>query len=232
MDTYPQWIDIQGDDGTFSAYLAVPRSGKGPGIVLIQEIFGVNAHIRSVADQYAADGFVVLVPDMFWRQAPRVELGYDEQDWGKAVALMQKADVAQAQQDLAATAKTLRGLPGVEGKIQSVGYCWGGRMSYLAAANGHVDGAVAYYGGGIQNCLDRADDIKVPLLMHFGGKDSHIPMDAVRSVAERFGIREEVEIHVYPEAEHGFNCSHRSSYNQRAASEAHGHTLIFLSDNL
>jgi carboxymethylenebutenolidase len=94
-----------------------------------------------------------------------------------------------------------------------------------------VDAAVAYSGGGIQNCLDRADDIKVPLLMHFGGKDSHIPMDAVRSVAERFGIREEVEIHVYPEAEHGFNCSHRSTYNQRAASEAHGHTLIFLSEN-
>jgi carboxymethylenebutenolidase len=231
MDTYPQWIDIHGDDGKFGAYLAVPRSGKGPGILLIQEIFGVNAHIRSVADQYAADGFVVLAPDMFWRQQPRVELGYDEQDWARAAAFMQKADVAKAQQDIAATAHALRALPGVGPKIASVGYCWGGRMSYLAGANGHVDAAVAYYGGGIQNCLDRADDIKVPLLMHFGGKDSHIPMDAVRTVAERFGIREEVEIHVYPEAEHGFNCSHRSTYNQRAASEAHGHTLIFLSEN-
>jgi len=105
-------------------------------------------------------------------------------------------------------------------------------MSYLAAANGHVDAAVAYYGGGIQHCLDRAEDIQVPLLLHFGGKDSHIPMDAVRSVAERFGIREEVEIHIYPQAEHGFNCSHRASYHQKAAAEAHGHTLIFLSENL
>jgi carboxymethylenebutenolidase len=231
MDTYPQWIDVEGDDGTFAAYLALPRSGHGPGILLIQEIFGVNAHIRSVADQYAADGFVVLAPDMFWRAEPRVELGYDEKDWAKAAALKQQTDTGKAQADIAAAVKALRALPGVEGKVCSVGYCWGGQMSYLAAANGHVDAAVAYYGGGIQNQLDRADDIKVPLLMHFGGKDQHISMDAVRSIAERFGIREEVEIHVYPNAEHGFNCSHRSTYNQRAAAEAHGHTLIFLSEN-
>jgi len=230
MDSNTKWIDVQGDDGTFQAYLALPRGGSGPAIVLIQEIFGVNAHIRSVAEQYAADGYVVLAPDLFWREGAHIELGYDDADWKKAVALKGKTDTDKAVADVAATVKALRALPGVGGKVASIGYCFGGLLSYLTAANGTVDAAVAYYGGGIQNALERADDVTVPLLMHFGGKDSHIPQDAVRSIAERFGERDNVEIHIYPEAEHGFNCSHRGSYHQRSAAEAHGNTLLFLSE--
>jgi len=231
MDSNTKWIDVQGDDGVFQAYLALPRGGSGPGIVLIQEIFGVNAHIRSVAEQYAADGYVVLAPDLFWRQGAHIELGYDDADWKKAVALKGKTDTDKAVADVAATVKALRALPGVGDKVASIGYCFGGLLSYLTAANGTVDAAVAYYGGGIQNALDRADDVTIPLLMHFGGKDGHIPQDAVRSIAERFGERDNVEIHIYPEAEHGFNCSHRGSYHQRSAVEAHGNTLLFLSEN-
>ena len=230
MDSNTKWVDVHGDDGTFQAYLALPRGGSGPGIVLIQEIFGVNAHIRSVAEQYAADGYVVLAPDLFWREGAHIELGYDDADWKKAVALKGKTDTGKAVADTAATVKALRALPGVGGKVASIGYCFGGLLSYLTAANGTVDAAVAYYGGGIQNALERADDVTVPLLMHFGGKDSHIPQDAVRSIAERFGERDNVEIHIYPEAEHGFNCSHRGSYHQRSAVEAHGNTLLFLSE--
>ncbi|MBB3223011.1 dienelactone hydrolase family protein [Pseudoduganella umbonata] len=230
MDSDTRWIDIQGDDGTFQAYQALPRGGKGPGIVLIQEIFGVNAHIRSVAEQYAADGYVVLAPDLFWRQGAHIELAYDEADWKKAVALKGATDTQKAVADVAATIRALRGLDGVQ-NVASIGYCFGGLLSYLAAAAGNVDAAVAYYGGGIQNQLDKADDVTVPLLMHFGGKDSHIPNDAVKSIAERFGDRDNVEIHVYPDAEHGFNCSHRGSYHQRSAVEAHGHTLLFLAEN-
>jgi carboxymethylenebutenolidase len=225
-----QWIDIQVDDGTFQAYHALPRGGKGPGIVLIQEIFGVNAHIRSVADQYAADGYVVLAPDLFWREGAHIELGYDETDWPKAVALKGASSNDKAVADIAATIEVLRGLDGVS-KVASIGYCWGGLLSYLTAASGGVDTAVAYYGGGIQNELDKADQVTVPLLMHFGGKDSHIPPEAVKSIAERLD-RENVEIHVYPEAEHGFNCSHRGSYHQRSAAEARGNTLVFLSETL
>ncbi len=231
MDSNTRWIDVQGDDGTFQGYLALPRSGSGPGIVLIQEIFGVNAHIRSVAEQYAADGYVVLAPDLFWRQGAHIELGYDDADWKKAVALKGATDTAKAVADVAAAVRTLRGMQGVGPKVASIGYCFGGLLSYLTAANGTVDAAIAYYGGGIQNQLDRADDVAIPLLLHFGGKDSHIPQDAVKSVAERFGDRDNVEIHVYPEAEHGFNCSHRASYHQRSAVEAHGHSLLFLSEN-
>jgi carboxymethylenebutenolidase len=118
------------------------------------------------------------------------------------------------------------------GKVASIGYCFGGLLSYLAAARAGVDAAVAYYGGGIQNQLDKADAITGPLLMHFGGRDDHISPTDVKHIAERFMDRENVEIHVYREAQHGFNCSHRESYHQRSSVEAHGHTLLFLADNL
>ena len=233
METNSQWIDVDSGDGKFGAYLSLPRGGKGPGIVLVQEIFGVNQHIRNVADQYAADGYVVLAPDLFWRDGARIELGYDDAGWKRAVELMNATDFAKAQADIAATVKTLRALDAVgDEKVASIGYCFGGRLSYHTAANGLVDAAVCYYGGGIQNGLDRADQIKVPLLMHFGEEDSHIPLDAVEKIAERFENNDNVEIVVYPEAEHGFNCSHRDSYNQRAAAEAHGNTLIFLGQEL
>lgn len=233
METNSQWIEIDGADGSFGAYLSLPRGGKGPAIVLLQEIFGVNQHIRNVADQYAADGYVVLAPDLFWRHGARIELGYDEAGWKRAVELMQATDFAKAQQDIAATLKVLRGLDAVgDNKVAALGYCFGGRLSYHTAANGLVDAAIAYYGGGIQNALERAPEIKVPVLMHFGARDDHIPLDAVKSIAQTFEHNEQVEIHVYDHAEHGFNCNHRSSYHQRAAAEAHGNSLVFLSEQL
>jgi carboxymethylenebutenolidase len=233
METNSQWIDIDTADGKFGAYLSLPRGGKGPAIVLLQEIFGVNQHIRNVADQYAADGYVVLAPDLFWRHGARIELGYDDAGWKRAVELMNATDFAKAQADIGATIKALRALDATAGqKLASIGYCFGGRLSYHTAANGLVDAAVCYYGGGIQNALDRAADIKVPVLMHFGAADSHIPLDAVKSIAERFEENDEVEIHVYDGAEHGFNCNHRSSYNQRAAAQAHGNSLVFLGEQL
>jgi carboxymethylenebutenolidase len=231
MDLSTQWITVAGPDGEFDAFLALPRSGHGPALLLLQEIFGVNDHIRSVAGQYAADGYVVLAPDLFWRQGRRLEFGYDEADWARAAQCMQRADVAQAQADIGAAAAALRATPGAEGSLAVLGYCWGGRMAFLALANGHADHAVAYYGGGIQDCLQRADDIQAPLLLHFGARDRHIPRQAVGAIAERFEHSENVEIHLYPEAEHGFNCNHRASYHQRSAAEAHGHTLLFLSEN-
>ncbi|ANJ55986.1 Carboxymethylenebutenolidase [Pseudomonas fluorescens] len=232
MSVTTQWIEIDSADGKFGAYLAIPHTRKGPGIVLIQEIFGVNEHIRSVAEQYAADGYLVIAPDLFWRNGQRIELDYDEAGWKRAVELMNATDVGQAQKDIELAIDALKAQPGLEGGIASIGYCFGGLLSYHTAANGLVDVAVAYYGGGIQNQLERADEIEVPLLMHFGEEDSHIPLDAVEKIAERFENNDNVEIVVYPEAEHGFNCSHRDSYNQRAAAEAHGNTLIFLGQEL
>lgn len=144
-----RWIDLPGAGG---AYLASPPAGHGPGLLfLLQEIFGVNEHIRAVADSYALDGFTVLAPDVFWRQAPRVELGYvgDERQRGIALATaLQPMDVAA---DLRSAIATLRGRPEVAGgKVGAIGYCMGGRLAFQAAALGGVDAAVAYYGGGIQ----------------------------------------------------------------------------------
>ncbi|MHC8326387.1 dienelactone hydrolase family protein [Pseudomonas sp. LB1P83] len=232
MSVTTQWIEIDSPDGKFGAYLAIPHTRKGPGIVLIQEIFGVNEHIRSVAEQYAADGYLVIAPDLFWRNGQRIELTYDEAGWKRAVELMNATDIDKAQADIKLAIDALDAQPGLDGGIASIGYCFGGLLSYLTAANGLVEVAVAYYGGGIQNYLDRADEIEVPLLMHFGEQDSHISLEAVEKIAERFDNNDNVEIVVYPEAEHGFNCSHRDSYNQRAAAEAHGNTLIFLGQEL
>src|SRR3990172_5012177 len=167
-----RWIDIKAHDGgSFKGYLSLPhhtdKGAKGPGIVLIQEIFGVNSHIRAVADQYASDGYTVLAPDMFWRVQPMADLGYDPDDMQKGMGYMQKMDFAAGAKDLAATVAALRGLPECSGKIASLGYCMGGTLSYLCAANAGVDAAVCYYPGGIQNRLAEARKIKYTLMVHF-----------------------------------------------------------------
>lgn len=232
-----RWIDIKAQDGgRFKAYLSLPHhvedAVKGPGIVLIQEIFGVNSHIRAVADQYASDGYTVLAPDLFWRMQPMVDLGYGEKDFAKGIEYMQKMDFAAAVQDLAASVSALRSLPECTGKVASLGYCMGGMLSYLCAANTGVDAAVCYYGAGIHTKLEEAAKIKCPLLFHFAGNDSYIPASAVAAVKQTFGGREGVRIEVYPGVDHGFNCWDRSAYNQQSSALAHGRSLSFLATTI
>ncbi len=232
MSVTTRWIDIPTGNDSFGGYLALPKGGKGPGIIIIQEIFGVNAHIRDVAEQYALDGYVALAPDIFWRTQPRAELGYVGADRDKGIELMQKTDVTLAVADIGATAEVLRKLPEANGKVATVGYCFGGRLAYLAAAAGSVDAAIAYYGGGIQNQLDEAAKIKMPILFHYAENDHGIPVSAVGEVKERFAGRDNAEVYLYQNAEHGFNCSLRASYNQHASALAHGRTLTFLAQHL
>ncbi|KND57174.1 Dienelactone hydrolase family [Candidatus Burkholderia verschuerenii] len=227
-----RWIDIPTDTDSFQGYLAVPKTGSGPAVIILQEIFGVNGHIRSVADQYAADGYVALAPDVFWRVQPRVELGYEGADREKAMELLNKTNLDKAVADVGAAAKALRALPEVTGKVAAIGYCFGGRLAYLAAAQGTIDVAVAYYGGGIQNALDQADQIKSPIQFHYGELDAHIPMDAVDSVRQRFAGRKDSALYVYPQADHGFNCGDRASFNAKASALAHGRTLTFLGEHM
>ncbi len=225
-----QWIDIAAHDGgTFKAYVSIPPTGTGPGIVLCQEIFGVNEHIRGVADQYAADGYVVVAPDIFWRQQPRVDLGYSDADFQAGFALMKGMDFPLAIKDLISTVAALRARPEVTGKVASLGYCMGGALSYLSAAHAGVDAAVCYYGGGIHTMLDRAAMINVPILMHFAEKDGFIPTSAVASIKQAFADKPDASIQTYPDVDHGFNCWGRPMYNQRAAALARGRTLEFLS---
>jgi carboxymethylenebutenolidase len=227
-----QWIDIAATSGgKYGAYLSLPPAGKGPGIVLFQEIFGVNRHIRAVADQYALDGFVVLAPDLFWREAPRVELGYEGADRERALQLMKGADPKLLAEDIKTSVAALRARPELAGKAGAIGYCMGGRLAYIAAATAGVDAAVCYYGGGIQDQLDRAASIKCPIQFHYGAKDTAIPMEAVEKVKAAF-TGKKAQFWIYPDAGHGFNCWDRSAYHAPSAALAHGRTLVFLAPAL
>lgn len=227
-----RWIDMQGGAGAgFGGYLALPPAGQGPGLVVFQEIFGVNAHIRGVAEQYALDGFVVLAPDIFWRQAPKVQLGYEGAERERGIELMKQLRQDDLLADIRASVATLRGLPETQGRpVGAVGYCLGGRLAYLAAAHTDVDAAVAYYGGGIHDQLGVAGKIKAPVQFHYAETDAGIPLTAVDQVRDAMGTRGEV--HVYPGATHGFNCWDRASYEPKSAALAHGRTLEFLARHL
>jgi carboxymethylenebutenolidase len=226
-------LSIPSHDGkAFDAYLSLPPKGTGPGLIIIQEIWGVNEHIRTVADQYALDGYVVLAPDVFWRQKPGVDLQYTEADTQFAYQYMNNLDGPNAVADLMDTAKALRARPEVTGQIGSVGFCMGGRLSYALAATGAVDAAVCYYGGRIQDNLEVAPAIQVPILFHYAELDDHIPATAVNAVQQAFAGRNIAQFHVYPGVGHGFNCWGRPLYKQRAAALARGRTLQWLAENL
>jgi len=217
------------DGQEFEAYLALPPTGSGPGLIIVQEIWGVNAHIRAVADQYALDGYVVLAPDVFWRQKRGVDLAYDEAGTQEARSHMMALDAPNAIADLVSTAKALRNRSEVTGQIGAIGFCMGGRLAYQLAATNAVDAAVCYYGGGIQNHVNLAPSISGPILFHYAQLDSHISLGDVDTVKQAFDSRSSAEFHIYEGASHGFNCWGRPLYNQRASALAHGRTLTWLS---
>lgn len=226
------WISISGSNGSFDAFVALPPAGRGPGLLLLQEIFGVNEHIRAVAEQYALDGFVVLAPDVFWQQQRRLDIGYTPDDIQRGRALAMAADKAALQRDLVDSARALRARPEAQGqRVGAVGYCMGGRLAYVAAACAHVDAAVAYYGGGIQDMLDLAPHIGCPMQFHYGALDANIPLSAVDQVRAAMAGKP-AEIHVYEQADHGFNCWARKSYHAPSAALAHARTLQFFAERL
>lgn len=226
------WTTITGSAGSIDAYLALPPAGRGPGLVLLQEIFGVNQHIRTVAEQYALDGFVVLAPDVFWQQQRRLDIGYTADDIQRGRALAMAADRAALQRDLADAVKHLRARPEVQGRgIGAFGYCLGGRLAYLAAATAGVDAAVAYYGGGIHDMLELAPQVSCPMQFHYGALDANIPLTAVDKVRAAMAGKP-AQVFVYDAADHGFNCWARGSYHAASAALAHGRTLQFLAEQL
>jgi carboxymethylenebutenolidase len=229
-----QWIDIAVPDATgFAGYLSLPPTGKGPGIVLIQEIWGVNEHIRMVADQYAASGYVVLAPDLFWRMEKRVDLEYNDAGNARAFDFYGRVDTAQATLDMAAAVALLRKHPNIDGKVATLGYCLGGQLAYRAAVASAADAAVCYYGGGIHQHLDIAKDVSQPILFHYASNDAHIGQDVVGQVKAAFAGKANATFFDYAGAGHGFNCWGRTAvYNQRAAALAQGRTLMFLSEHL
>lgn len=215
---------IATDGFTLGAYDAMPKGEARGAVVVIQEIFGVNVHIREVCDGYAADGFFAIAPALFDRVQRGVELGYDQAAMGQGIELaMQKVDQGNALLDLQAAIDEA----GRHGKVGVVGYCWGGLMAYLCACRLEgVSAAVGYYGGGIAGVASETPNC--PTMLHFGEKDAHISMSDVDKVRS---ARPEVEVNVY-DADHGFNCDHRESYDEAASKLARERTLAFFSQHL
>ena len=222
-------IEIEAaDGGTFQGYLSLPEGGTGPGLVVLQEIFGVNAHIREVCDTFAEEGYVTLAPDLFWRVEPGLQLGYGDADREKAFAVLGRFDEDRCAEDIAQTVAHLRAHEACEGGVGAMGFCLGGKLAYLAATRAGVECAIGYYGVGIENNLDELDRANCPILLHFAGEDSHVPPASVAKIEAACAEREATEIHTYPGAEHGFNCDARPSYSRPTAIMAHSRSIALL----
>lgn len=227
------WISVKNTrNEQFDAYVSLPPTGRGPGLVILQEIFGVNEHIRAVADQYAADGYCVIAPDIFWREGRKIELAYDPQGFERGLGLLGKLNIDQTAIDLQATVTALKQQSACTGKVGSLGFCMGGLLSFIAAAEAGVDTAVCYYGGGIHQHLDRAKKIRCPVLFHFADQDAYIPQQAVQAVRKSLGGRKNVRVIVHAGVDHGFNCWRRPAWNQVTAARARGQSLVHLSESL
>jgi carboxymethylenebutenolidase len=221
-----QWIEIAaGGGGTFKGYLAVPEQGSGPGIVLLQEIFGVNASMRAVADHYAEEGYVVLAPDLFWRLQPGIELGYGEADFAKAFDYYQRFDADQSIKDVADALKVLRARPECKGKVGALGFCLGGKLAYLTAARTDVDCAVSYYGVGIDADIGEAQNIKGPMVFHFAELDKFADAAARDKIKAGFAGRTDVEFYLYPGCDHAFAAPERASFDKPATLMAHSRSI-------
>jgi carboxymethylenebutenolidase len=216
-----QTVTLTASDGhKFSAYRAEPKGKPRGGIVVIQEIFGVNDHIRKVTDGYAAEGYLAIAPALFDRIKPNFEVGYSDADIAVGREMKGKADTDAALRDIAAARDAIKGA----GKLGAVGYCWGGFLAWVSATR--LDGfaaASSYYGGGIGSVAEEKP--RCPVIMHFGEKDHAIPLTEVDKVRAAQKGRP-VEIYIYA-AGHGFNCDQRGSFHVESAKLARDRTLDF-----
>lgn len=216
-------------DATFSGYLALPASGKGPGVVIGQEIFGINANMRAVADFYAEEGYVALVPDLFWRLQPGIDLGYTEADFAQAIDLFQRLDVDKAVTDIDASFNALRALPEVEGAgLGYVGFCMGGKLAWLTATRTDVACSVGYYGMGIEHLLHESEKLKGRLVLHFAENDGYCDASARAQISQHLAGNDQAEIYVYPGVDHAFARAGSSHYDKPASLMAHERSIAAL----
>ncbi len=221
-------ITITTADGAMGGYLATPAAGRGPGVVVIQEIFGVNGFVRAIADGFAARGHVALAPDLFWRLEPGVQLtDKSDAEWKRAFELMGKFNIDQGVKDIQAAITHLRGDAGCTGKVGAVGYCLGGLLAYLTAARTDSDASVAYYGVNIDKMLSEAANIKKPLMLHVAEKDEYVKPEAQRAIIAGLKGNSHVTIHSYPEMDHAFARMGGAHYDRANAELANGRTATF-----
>ena len=224
------------DGGEFVAYCAIPESGSGPGVLLFQEIFGINDNMRGLAEKLADAGYVTLVPDMFWRIEPRFERK-DESGIGDAFAIVQKFDWETAIPDIQATHAHLLAMDECTGKVGTVGFCLGGGLAFAAATRSRVDGrgpdaAVPYYGSPVNSQLGFVDHLECPTMFHYGNNDAFIPEEQIAEVEQAVSGKDHVVFHRY-DAGHAFsNWDAPSMYQAEAAELAWSRTLEFFRTHL
>jgi carboxymethylenebutenolidase len=228
-----QTTTISTADGDFSAYVARPAAPRAPAVVVIQEIFGVNAVMRGIADELAAAGYLAICPDLFWRIEPGIDItDQSEAEWKRAFELYQAFDVEQGVGDIASTIAAIRADPGCSGKVGAVGFCLGGLLAFLTATRTDSDASVSYYGVGIENFVGEAANLARPLLMHIAEEDQFVPKEAQAVIVSALKGNPKVEIHTYPGRDHAFARKGGEHYDAGDAAEAQERTLAFFKANL
>jgi carboxymethylenebutenolidase len=206
---------VRTPDGELDAHVVLPESGSGPGIVVLQEIFGVGGYIKEAAERLAGLGYVALAPDLYWRIEPGIALAHDEEGVRRAFETVQQLDVPLAVRDSVDALATLRELPEVTGgKAGVLGFCLGGTLAFEVAVHADPDVAVCYYGSGIAGMLDQGDRIRCPVLFHFGGQDQYIPREQSEAVAAFAATHETMECHIQPGAGHAFDNHEAPMFHQ------------------
>jgi carboxymethylenebutenolidase len=227
------YITVDTPDGRFQAYIARPKVLPAPAVVVIQEIFGVNADLRDSCDELAAQGYLAVSPDLFWRLEPGVDMSdQSEVEWKKGFALYEAFDYDAGVADVAATMDTARSLPGASGKVGLMGYCLGGLMTFLTTARKGADASVVYYGGNTEKHLNEATNIKNPLLMHLGEEDEYISKTAQKAIIEALEHNPSTRVFTYPGCSHAFARHRGAHYDKEAAALANGRTFEFFKSHL
>ena len=226
-------ITINGPDGNFSGYLAMPTSGAGGGILVIHEIFGVNSDMRAHCDHLANAGYFALCPDIFWRQEPGIQLtDQSDQEWARAFELYQGFNVEKGIVDLKASLAHLKAIDGSNGKLGTVGFCLGGLLVYLIAAQSDANCNVSYYGVGIEDQLEAASSIKNPTLLHIAEEDGFVSKEAQININEVLSNHGSIAIHNYPNVDHAFARHDGVNFNAAAAALAGKRTMACFAEYL
>ena len=219
-------VTIKTPDGEFRAYVARPEAASAPAIVVIQEIFGVNAVMRGISDGYARQGYLAICPDLFWRIEPGIDITDQSQaEWDKAFQLYNAFDVDLGVNDIAATVAYARGAGGSSGKVGAVGFCLGGLLAFLTATRTDVDAAVGYYGVGIDSRLAEADKLAEPLMLHIAEEDQFVPKPAQAMIEQALKNHPHVQIFTYPGRDHAFARTGGQHYDASDAAKAGARTL-------
>ena len=228
------FIQIPSHDGkSFGTYIALPTKTPAPAIIVIQEIFGVNQEMREKCDDLAAQGYVAVCPDLFWRIEPGIELVDSiEEQLQRAFSLFGQFDIESGMKDLQSTLGFLRKHKDVSGPVGCVGYCLGGKLAYKMAAETDIDASVSYYGVGIETMLDQAKNIRKPLMLHIAGEDKFVSKEAQQKIIDALSGNPLVTIHAYPGCDHAFARGRGMHFNAEAAEMANGHTAGFFAQNL